>query len=721
MSNDNNDKRQATVAPGWVRMVLAMIPLCIVIAGLALARAGVLPETWWSEPLSRMSIAASGVVSSLTLALLLMVNAYRRRVDALRRAMGEHETREKDAREKERQYRVLFEDAMQTAYTDLDRLNESLRSQKDYLQAKMEEQNRTSEELRQSEERWRQLVERNPEGIIITRARQILYANGVAVSLVSENPDDVIGHSVLEFLPAQVWARVEQMIRDEQFVYDADPVHLPINAIGDTSKWIEAYSVPIKYRGRFAVQTVIRDVTQRRLAEQALLSYTDRIAALHTIAQSILSDDSPRVVTENALGHLRRLIPLTYASVVEINLVKGSGKMMSLGGDEFKSVLRDEMEGPIQDFGCAEPSSTTPDYLYSPNRSAVQRGIGGVTSHMFMAGVRSFIELPLVIKNEWVGVIYVGSDREDGFTEDDCFVAVDIARMIAVTMHQERIESERLGYERELLNAKERAEEMARLKTTFLTNMSHEIRTPLTGIIGFAQILSEEITGEHSEFVTLIEQSGRRLLDTINSVLDLARLESNRMSMTLEAVDVAEEVRRTARLLTPLADRRSLYIRAEVEDGIVCRLDKTGLNRILNNLIGNAIKFTEDGGVTVRSTRDGADCVIEVTDSGVGISGEFLPHLFDEFRQESTGADRSHEGSGMGLAITRKLVDIMGGKIFVESTKGAGSTFTVRFPILGEPASSDRPPVRTPRHDVRPDPAIDSDGSRLGSPPSAGS
>ena len=510
------------------------------------------------------------------------------------------------------------------------------------------------------------------------------------------------------------------MIRDDQFVYDSDPVHLPINAIGDTSKWIEAYSVPIKYRGRFAVQTVIRDVTQRRLAEQALLSYTDRIAALHTIAQSILSDDSPRVVTENALGHLRRLIPLTYASVVEINLVKGSGKMMSLGGDEFKSVPP-RGDGPARSRTSDAPSRPARPPTICTRQTDQLCSEGLVVSHHTCSwqGVRSFIELPLVIKNEWVGVIYVGSDREDGFTEDDCFVAVDIARMIAVTMHQERIESERLGYERELLSAKEHAEEMARLKTTFLTNMSHEIRTPLTGIIGFAQILSEEIKGEHSEFVTLIEQSGRRLLDTINSVLDLARLESNRMSMTLEPVDVAEEVRRTARLLTPLADRRSLYIRAEVEGGIVCRLDKTGLNRILNNLIGNAIKFTEDGGVTVRSSRDGGECVIEVIDSGVGISSEFLPHLFDEFRQESTGADRSHEGSGMGLAITRKLVDIMGGKIFVESTKGVGSTFTVRFPMLSEPASSDRPPVRTLQRDIRPDASIDSNVSRPGSRPSA--
>jgi PAS domain S-box-containing protein len=690
---ETNTERRS---PLMLRGAAVASPLVAAAAVLALARFGLLPVYLWSSGTVRMAVILCASVVSLLIVIAVIAHGFNVRQATLRKLISEHEEREQHARENERHYRVLFEDAMQTAYTDLDRLNQNLREQKDYLQAKMDEQSRTSEELRQSEERWRQLVERNPEGIIITRGRRILYGNGVAVSLVTDRPEDVIDHSVLEFLPPDTWTEAERLLRERFDGIDADPVQLPIRAVNGASRWIEAYSVPIKYRGKAAVQTVIRDVTQRRKAEYELLKYTERIAALHLIAQGILSDDSPQVVAENALGHLRRLIPLTYASVIEIDLVKGEGKMMILGGADTVATLRDADHGPIQDFGCTPPDNHTPDYLYYPTVARTVRGMSGLESRMFVAGVRSYIELPLVIKGEWVGVIHIGSNREGGFTEDDCNVAVDIAKMIAVSMHQERIEAERLGYETELLTAKEHAEQMARLKTTFLTNMSHEIRTPLTGIIGFAQILSEEIDDEHSEFVNLIEQSGRRLLDTINSVLDLARLESNRMRMSLEPVRVTEEVWRTTRLLKPLADRKNLQLRVVAAGDFVCRLDRTGFGRILNNLIGNAIKFTETGGVTVHVSEDGEDCRIDVTDTGVGIGSDFLPLLFDEFRQESSGADRSHEGSGMGLSITRKLTDIMGGTISVKSAKGHGSTFSVAFPVVGaESLNGDRPPVRS--------------------------
>jgi len=680
----------------WLGLgVLTALPVAIPAVLVILARRGVIPPGYAGPEMNiSIPLLAGFAVASINITVLLRrrFRASRTESQRLRETVARTEVRERQARESERQYRVLFEDAMQTAYADLDRLNQDLRKQKDYLQAKMEEQDRTEVELRQSEERWRQLVERNPEGIIITRGRRILYANGVATVFVSDKPEDVIGHSILEFLPRDVWEVVEARIRKQIAHTEADPIQFPIRSLDGTLRWIEVYTVPIKYRGRSAAQTVIRDVTQRRIAEEELLKYTDRIAALHRIAQGILSDDTPHTVAENAIGHLTQLVPMDWAAVLEIDLVKGECRALEFHATTG-STLQAARTGPIREFGCAQPTAETPEHLYRKSIRTARTRMSGIESMMYLKGVRSYIELPLVIKNEWVGVIYVGSIVEDGFGEDDCDVAVDIAKMIAVSMHQQRIEAERLSYETELLGAKEHAEEMARLKTTFLTNMSHEIRTPLTGIIGWAQVLASEISGEQAEFVNLIEQSGRRLLDTINSVLDLARLESNRMKMSLEPVQVAEEVRRTARLLEPLADSKNLYLRVDADEDIVCNLDRTGLSRIINNLVGNAIKFTDKGGVDVRVSRAADDCLIQVIDTGVGISREFLPFLFDEFRQESTGADRSHEGSGMGLAITRKLVEIMGGSIGVSSDKGRGTKLTVRFSPSDEKRDDrDRPP-----------------------------
>ncbi len=241
--------------------------------------------------------------------------------------------------------------------------------------------------------------------------------------------------------------------------------------------------------------------------------------------------------------------------------------------------------------------------------------------------------------------------------------------------------TERKRSEVALVKAKEQAEEVARMKSAFLANMSHEIRTPLTGILGFAGVLAEEVEDEHREFVQLIEKSGKRLLETLNSVLDLARLEADQMEVDVDQLDVGEQVEEVVRLLTPLASEKGLHLETIVEaPGVQARLDSGCLNRILNNLVGNAIKFTASGSVTARVTADSKRVTIQVEDSGIGIDEEFLPNLFEEFKQESTGIGRSHEGSGLGLTITRRLVEIMHGTIEVESEKGVGSTFTVSFP-----------------------------------------
>ena len=265
--------------------------------------------------------------------------------------------------------------------------------------------------------------------------------------------------------------------------------------------------------------------------------------------------------------------------------------------------------------------------------------------------------------------------------------------------------TDRKKFEKALIEAKENAERMSRLKSSFLTNMSHEIRTPLSGILGFASILAQDAEPEQFELAQLIEKSGRRLLDTINSVLDLSMLESDSFSLHPKPVDMATEVSEKVALLQPLAERSKLYLKAIVPDEkCVTKIDTACLDRILNNLIGNAIKFTNEGGVTVKVYEEAGQVVVDVIDTGIGISDEFNSRLFHEFEQESSGMARLYEGSGLGLSITKRLVDLMSGQIAVESVQGKGSKFTVKFPVsdeeLPEPVARikrRRAPNRTPR------------------------
>ncbi len=236
-------------------------------------------------------------------------------------------------------------------------------------------------------------------------------------------------------------------------------------------------------------------------------------------------------------------------------------------------------------------------------------------------------------------------------------------------------------FEAELIRAKEQAEEVSRLKSNFLANMSHEIRTPLTGIIGSAQVLTGELDGEHLEMVETMGRAGIRLLGTINSVLDMARIEAGALHPQPEPVEVADEVADAISVLRPLSLGKGLRLALhEVTPEVWASADPDCLHRVCVNLIGNAIKFTKEGEVVAEIDVEPDAAVLRVRDTGIGISEDFLPYLFDNFKQESTGMERSHEGTGLGLSITKRLVELMGGTIEVESTKGIGSTFTVRLP-----------------------------------------
>jgi signal transduction histidine kinase len=240
--------------------------------------------------------------------------------------------------------------------------------------------------------------------------------------------------------------------------------------------------------------------------------------------------------------------------------------------------------------------------------------------------------------------------------------------------------------EAELIRAKEQAEEAARLKSNFLANMSHEIRTPLNGIIGSAQVLSGEMDDEQREVVEIIHRSGLRLLGTINSVLDMARIEAGELRPNVEPVRLRDEAADVLSMLRSLADEKKLTLTlTEHDDNVWASVDPSCLHRILCNLVGNAIKFTREGEVSVELSAEGDDAVVRVRDTGIGIDTRFLPHLFEDFKQESTGWGRNHEGTGLGLAITKRLVELMSGTIEVESAKDVGTTFTVRLPRLEAP------------------------------------
>ncbi|SHK02300.1 PAS domain S-box protein [Rhodothermus profundi] len=238
--------------------------------------------------------------------------------------------------------------------------------------------------------------------------------------------------------------------------------------------------------------------------------------------------------------------------------------------------------------------------------------------------------------------------------------------------------------EQQLKTAKERAEEASRLKSAFLANMSHEIRTPLTGILGFAELLDEELGARKQEdlreFTQIIDRSARRLLTLLNDLLDLSKIEANRLELQLQATDVVEVARQAVQLMQPLAEEKGVQLKLQVRRPPLAWADPNRVHQILVNLLSNAIKFTDEGHVQVQIGRKQGRVWLAVEDTGCGINPSFLPHLFEPFRQEHEGLTQTHHGVGLGLAIVKRLVDLMDGQIAVHSTPGQGTCFEVLLP-----------------------------------------
>ncbi len=241
-------------------------------------------------------------------------------------------------------------------------------------------------------------------------------------------------------------------------------------------------------------------------------------------------------------------------------------------------------------------------------------------------------------------------------------------------------------------------------KARFLANMSHELRTPMNAIIGFTSLLADdrslELSDRHRENLERVSRNARDLLELINNVLDLSKIEAGRMDIYSEPVDVADLLARTVAVVEPLKQDGSVRINLVSEDGLpAIRTDRTRLQQVLINLLSNAVKFTPKGEVTLAARRAGDGLIsISVTDTGIGIDEADLPKIFEEFRQVGTHDRSARTGTGLGLAITRRLVEMLGGEIDAQSQLGTGSTFTLTLPLEIEGRIAD-PEAGTPPAD----------------------
>ncbi|MCC6471769.1 MAG: PAS-domain containing protein [Alphaproteobacteria bacterium] len=251
--------------------------------------------------------------------------------------------------------------------------------------------------------------------------------------------------------------------------------------------------------------------------------------------------------------------------------------------------------------------------------------------------------------------------------------------IIDITAEKER--------ETSLQSAKDLAETANRTKSEFLANMSHELRTPLNAIIGFAEVIQMQMHGPHAGdryagYATDVVDSARHLLDVINDILDMSKIEAGRYTIDLQDIAIAELIGACIKVVAGRAEANGIAIATSVETDLPpVRLDPRAIKQVLLNLLSNAVKFTPRGGtVTIGARRDDAGMVVFVADTGIGIPPDQVARVTDPFHQVDSSLERKHEGTGLGLSICRRLVELHGGRLDIASAPGAGTTVSVRLP-----------------------------------------
>ncbi len=456
----------------------------------------------------------------------------------------------------------------------------------------------------------------------------------------------------------------------------------------------------------YALCGISTDISGRKRAEEAL-GQTNRAlrllsqcnsAVVHATEEQALLDEVCRLAVDPA-GYLSAWVG--YADNDEARTVRPA----AVAGSTTDFLSETHVSWADDEYGRGSVGPAI--RLGRPvvvNRIQDHETFAAWHSWMIPRHIESALAVPLRNGEAVLGVFVIYAKEPDAFDSSEVELIAELGENLAhgiaalrarkglaeamAALERSRLELEERVRERtaELVEAKDAAESADRLKSAFLATMSHELRTPLNSIIGFTGIVLQGMAGplnpEQTKQLGIVKTSARHLLDLINDVLDISKIEAGQLEIQCGDFSLPQAIEKALTAISSLADKKGIVLHSEIAPEVdKVFSDQRRTEQILLNLIGNAVKFTDAGSVTVRCWRDGRWLVTAVADTGIGIAPEDLVSIFEPFRQADTGLARKREGTGLGLSICKRLVDHLGGSIAVESAPGKGSTFTVKLPL----------------------------------------
>jgi len=320
---------------------------------------------------------------------------------------------------------------------------------------------------------------------------------------------------------------------------------------------------------------------------------------------------------------------------------------------------------------------------YAEDIAPIYQERGETWSRMALeTGYRSVIAIPLLLQEQAIGAIILYDNKPREVTRSDTFLlstaAIQAAMAIQNTLLFVEVKDKNAALER-----------VNHLKSQFLATVTHELRTPLHSIISYGALILEgfvegELTVEQEEHIQFIVRRAEDLTRLVDDMLDLSKIEADRLEVKVEPLSLESNLTEVVNQLKPMANNKGLYLMLEIDDALPMALaDSHRLRQVVINMVSNALKFTEKGGVTIRCVLlERYDMLrISVHDTGIGISPAALDYIFEAFRQADGSTTRRFGGTGLGLTIARKLIELQGGEVSVESTVGQGSTFSFTLPF----------------------------------------